>query len=416
MKVCQICYTNESFITPCNCQNCVPCLINWFGIKNNETQTINFNCPNQHCSYNYSRQELQNICKYPLYEQQLSEILLKEYLKNQDIRPCPNGRCRNFGFIDLNSRCDQLLQCTSCSTKWLDISISSQAVQLEYGFSNMYFNIKDFIYCFLFTNECPQCGVQIQRNGGCQHMTCKACQHQFCWYCKFRWNGHMLRLCSFSYATKMGIFVYILMSLLQTLGLLNTVLFLFSLPFKWFSFVILANSIPFGFVVGVVYFCYGFSHLYCQWYKKGTLEVTISTVSLIIWYQLHSLIADIFDLSISIYISAVMWEGIIAVVIVCYLFRQQLTWIVFPISAMSLLYYFGLNGLCLLCWGLPIMKKQFANNKYLFQCAGYLLFTILNIFDLQEQIQQNKISYIFSLNLVYILYVEKSRIFDYIRF
>lgn len=153
-------------------------------------------------------------------------------------------------------------------------------------------------------------------------MTCKACQHQFCWYCKFRWNGHMLRLCSLSYATKLGIFIYILMSLLQTVGFLNTVLFLFSLPFKWFTFVILANSIPFGFVVGIVYFCYGFSHLFNQICKKGILEITISTISLVIWYMLHSFIAETFELSIWIYISAVMWEGIIAVVIVCYLFRQ----------------------------------------------------------------------------------------------
>lgn len=84
----------------------------------------------------------------------------------------------------------------------------------------------------------------------------------------------------------------------------------------------MANAIPFGFVVGVVYFCYGWTLIYDSSYKIGSLNVLISTVSLVIWYCIHNIISDIFDLSISMFISTVLWEGIIAVVIVCYLFRK----------------------------------------------------------------------------------------------
>ncbi|KAH4102806.1 hypothetical protein HBH46_119550 [Parastagonospora nodorum] len=30
---------------------------------------------------------------------------------------------------------------------------------------------------------CPQCGVNIEKSGGCDHMTCHRCRHGFCWVC-----------------------------------------------------------------------------------------------------------------------------------------------------------------------------------------------------------------------------------------
>ena len=37
------------------------------------------------------------------------------------------------------------------------------------------------------SKPCPQCHVRIEKNGGCQHMNCRACQIHFCWTCG--WYG-----------------------------------------------------------------------------------------------------------------------------------------------------------------------------------------------------------------------------------
>jgi len=40
------------------------------------------------------------------------------------------------------------------------------------------------------TKKCPQCSVDIEKNQGCMHMTCRKCKHEFCWICMGNWKGH----------------------------------------------------------------------------------------------------------------------------------------------------------------------------------------------------------------------------------
>jgi len=42
------------------------------------------------------------------------------------------------------------------------------------------------------TKECPKCQCIIEKNGGCNHMTCwnTACKHDFCWVCLGPWEPH----------------------------------------------------------------------------------------------------------------------------------------------------------------------------------------------------------------------------------
>ncbi|KAJ1304508.1 hypothetical protein OPQ81_005653 [Rhizoctonia solani] len=40
------------------------------------------------------------------------------------------------------------------------------------------------------TKECTKCQSTIEKNGGCNHMTCKKCKAEFCWVCMGPWSEH----------------------------------------------------------------------------------------------------------------------------------------------------------------------------------------------------------------------------------
>jgi ariadne-1 len=40
------------------------------------------------------------------------------------------------------------------------------------------------------TRPCGRCRARIEKNGGCNHMTCAQCKHEFCWICGHEWATH----------------------------------------------------------------------------------------------------------------------------------------------------------------------------------------------------------------------------------
>jgi len=40
------------------------------------------------------------------------------------------------------------------------------------------------------TKDCPKCIRSIEKNGGCNHMTCSLCKFEFCWVCMDPWTDH----------------------------------------------------------------------------------------------------------------------------------------------------------------------------------------------------------------------------------
>ena len=40
------------------------------------------------------------------------------------------------------------------------------------------------------TKKCPKCNTRIEKNQGCNKVSCKQCGHHFCWICQGPWSEH----------------------------------------------------------------------------------------------------------------------------------------------------------------------------------------------------------------------------------
>jgi len=60
-------------------------------------------------------------------------------------------------------------------SKWLELT-SSDAIANKWLSQN--------------TKVCPKCRIRIEKNGGCNHMTCQRCHYEFCWICGGDWLQH----------------------------------------------------------------------------------------------------------------------------------------------------------------------------------------------------------------------------------
>lgn len=66
-------------------------------------------------------------------------------------------------------------------------------MRAKYG-ARFFEDIETLEFIAASTQPCPGCAAPILKNGGCQHMTCKACGYEWCWQCGDRYErDHFLR-------------------------------------------------------------------------------------------------------------------------------------------------------------------------------------------------------------------------------
>ena len=195
-KLCHICYENllesafPSDSSQChNHQFCTECLSNYFSHELSRRIT-KFHCAGGGgCDFEFQEEFVLTL---------FSEENVKKYNKfkllnsDENYRECPNAT-QSCGTMILGNPKYPNMECPKCGLSFCFIHSNAHPniTCLEYARRIAREAKEDNITIKRYTRPCPKCKVPIQKNGGCNHMTCYKCNYQFCWICMRKYtNNH----------------------------------------------------------------------------------------------------------------------------------------------------------------------------------------------------------------------------------
>ena len=195
---CEIEKDDEVFL---NCEHkfCTDCFYNYLKEKTNDQLTIlNTPCPLKGCNYVVTSSVFKKCFKNDKSAMEIyTKCLLRNFTEsNCDIKKCPNPKCDIYillpghGMVEIKCLCGSVFcfKCLEESHRPCDCFMAEKWKKI------MKTDDQDAKWIKLNTKQCPNCHKFIEKNQGCNHMTCRktagGCGYEFCWICLGKWSEH----------------------------------------------------------------------------------------------------------------------------------------------------------------------------------------------------------------------------------
>uniref|UniRef100_A0A7S0DJJ9 RBR-type E3 ubiquitin transferase n=1 Tax=Amorphochlora amoebiformis TaxID=1561963 RepID=A0A7S0DJJ9_9EUKA len=193
---------------------CSTCWKRYLEVKIKDGQVQSIICPAFKCNHRVPS----SIIDYPLVDKNKAKRYMKFELRdfvkeNDDLQWCPApgcdvAVCRKIGtdgkaIVGNTADCgDGHFFCFECKgephepcscdewTKWQE---ECKTVSQKLGGADSKqdaASMATMLWLQSNTKQCPKCKSNIQKNEGCNHMTCRSCRHEFCWICMATWSTH----------------------------------------------------------------------------------------------------------------------------------------------------------------------------------------------------------------------------------
>ncbi|KAI4761771.1 hypothetical protein E4T52_05990 [Aureobasidium sp. EXF-3400] len=201
--MCEICCDDtpgmQTFAMKCNHRFCVDCYRQYLAQKiKDEGEAARVRCPGEQCNNIVDSKSLELLVTEDLKDR-YNELLTRTYVDDKDnLRWCPAPNC---------------VYAVDCPVKQKELNKIVPTVNCDCGHSFCFgcqLNDHQPTPCVLVklwmkkceddsetanwisanTKECPKCNSTIEKNGGCNHMTCRKCKYEFCWMCMGLWSEH----------------------------------------------------------------------------------------------------------------------------------------------------------------------------------------------------------------------------------
>ena len=194
-KICRICCdeynTLEMYAIGCNHCFCKTC----YGGYLSQAIADGPSCIQTQCPEHKCKQLVPQGAFLELTETKVSEkyriYLTRNYIEmSKNMRWCPSPGCNMVavasGVTTVLCTCGKPF-CFKCGEEAHDPINCSQLAQWTQKCVN---ESETANWIIANTKKCPKCTARIEKNQGCNHMTCKICKNDFCWICLGSWEEH----------------------------------------------------------------------------------------------------------------------------------------------------------------------------------------------------------------------------------
>lgn len=195
-KACDVCLDDkrghEFHRLPCCGHNasCKGCLVEMINTSLAERTTANILCPNRNCAQPLNGRTVRAITHaHPETYKKYQDVANQEYL-DKHTTPCPTPNC-SYAFIN-DGKVQQSMTCPKCKKQYCSKCREQHAAKVSCKEAKLQKDKNaaakaDDEWKKEHAKKCPSCKADIEKNDGCNHMTCK-CRHEFCWECLARWK------------------------------------------------------------------------------------------------------------------------------------------------------------------------------------------------------------------------------------
>jgi ariadne-1 len=193
---CAICYDEHddlqnAFSLGCSHKFCYDCCSEYISREVAEgPRCIRVTCPEHLCNEIIPRSVIMKLVNKKSLEKYDLYVKRNFVESNKKYRYCSGVGCEKVfvGSGVTNVVCTCLNQfCFKCGD---DAHEPASCDQLEIWNVKNASESETANWILVNTKKCPKCSQRIDKNDGCNHMTCKMCKHDFCWICLDKWSEH----------------------------------------------------------------------------------------------------------------------------------------------------------------------------------------------------------------------------------
>ncbi|KAF2867250.1 hypothetical protein BDV95DRAFT_446383, partial [Massariosphaeria phaeospora] len=182
-------------------ETCVSCFAGWIASELQGKGWRNIRCPGNECKVPLKHHEVQQYASQEVFEQ-FDTFSARDALNDDpNFRWCRAQGCTS-GQIHDSGEEGNIFTCVACGFRVCvihDTAWHEGETCEEYTYRKSGQKEKDqreqeaasVLAIGKFTKKCPgaNCVYNIEKNDGCDHMTCFRCRHEFCWVCLAPYNA-----------------------------------------------------------------------------------------------------------------------------------------------------------------------------------------------------------------------------------